>query len=215
MGLEFRHLWRPKDDVMPRGRTVTWRWLRGLFSGPDDGASSPRSLPDHAAPQPVLGDSQYQPLPLYSTGSPKPTIHWSKLRSPLPWQHRLEGDTLIIPRVAQQDSGQYICNASSPAGHAEATVVLHVESKALAHPPPQATFSAAPGGPSAPHHPPARLHPGRNPRSPIWRATGPSGPGSLPSPNTHIPAQDLALPHPQSSGLSILQLRWSLGQLPP
>ncbi|XP_040085468.1 basement membrane-specific heparan sulfate proteoglycan core protein isoform X3 [Oryx dammah] len=63
-----------------------------------------------------------------ATGSPKPTIHWSKLRSPLPWQHRLEGNTLIIPRVAQQDSGQYICNASSPAGHAEATVVLHVES---------------------------------------------------------------------------------------
>ncbi|CAK6440721.1 unnamed protein product [Pipistrellus nathusii] len=63
-----------------------------------------------------------------ATGSPTPTIHWSKLRSPLPWQHRLEGDTLVIPRVAQQDSGQYICNASSPAGHAEATILLHVES---------------------------------------------------------------------------------------
>lgn len=57
-----------------------------------------------------------------------PTIHWSKLRSPLPWQHQLQGDTLIIPRVAQQDSGQYICNATSPAGHAEATIALHVES---------------------------------------------------------------------------------------
>ncbi|XP_045441011.1 basement membrane-specific heparan sulfate proteoglycan core protein isoform X9 [Pipistrellus kuhlii] len=63
-----------------------------------------------------------------ATGSPTPTIHWSKLRSPLPWQHRLEGHTLVIPGVAQQDSGQYICNASSPAGHAEATVLLHVES---------------------------------------------------------------------------------------
>uniref|UniRef100_G3SPQ7 Basement membrane-specific heparan sulfate proteoglycan core protein n=1 Tax=Loxodonta africana TaxID=9785 RepID=G3SPQ7_LOXAF len=63
-----------------------------------------------------------------ATGSPTPTIHWSKLRSPLPWQHRLEGNTLIIPRVAQQDSGQYICNATSPAGHAEATIVLHVDS---------------------------------------------------------------------------------------
>uniref|UniRef100_A0A8C7BY28 Basement membrane-specific heparan sulfate proteoglycan core protein n=1 Tax=Neovison vison TaxID=452646 RepID=A0A8C7BY28_NEOVI len=63
-----------------------------------------------------------------ATGSPTPTIHWSKLRSPLPWQHRLEGDTLIIPRVAQQDSGQYICNATSPTGHAEATIALHVES---------------------------------------------------------------------------------------
>ncbi|XP_069893790.1 basement membrane-specific heparan sulfate proteoglycan core protein isoform X4 [Dipodomys merriami] len=69
-----------------------------------------------------------------ATGNPTPTIHWSKLRSPLPWQHRLEGNTLVIPRVAQQDSGQYICNASSPAGHAEATVILHVES------PPYATI---------------------------------------------------------------------------
>ncbi|TKC33448.1 hypothetical protein EI555_005382, partial [Monodon monoceros] len=60
-----------------------------------------------------------------ATGSPTPTIRWSKLRSPLPWQHQLEGDTLIIPRVAQQDSGQYICNATSPAGHAEATIALH------------------------------------------------------------------------------------------
>lgn len=62
-------------------------------------------------------------------GNPPPTIHWSKLRSPLPWQHRVEGNTLVIPRVAQQDSGQYICNATNTAGHAEATVVLHVESK--------------------------------------------------------------------------------------
>ncbi|XP_058532481.1 basement membrane-specific heparan sulfate proteoglycan core protein isoform X2 [Ochotona princeps] len=69
-----------------------------------------------------------------ASGSPMPTIHWSKLRAPLPWQHRLEGNTLIIPRVAQQDSGQYICNATSHLGHSEATVVLHVEN------PPYATI---------------------------------------------------------------------------
>uniref|UniRef100_A0A8I6ASH2 Basement membrane-specific heparan sulfate proteoglycan core protein n=1 Tax=Rattus norvegicus TaxID=10116 RepID=A0A8I6ASH2_RAT len=63
-----------------------------------------------------------------ATGNPPPTIHWSKLRAPLPWQHRIEGNTLVIPRVAQQDSGQYICNATNSAGHTEATVVLHVES---------------------------------------------------------------------------------------
>ncbi|XP_059546878.1 basement membrane-specific heparan sulfate proteoglycan core protein isoform X8 [Myotis daubentonii] len=74
-----------------------------------------------------------------ATGSPKPTIHWSKLRSPLPWQHKLEGDTLIIPRVAQQDSGQYICNATSPAGHAEATILLHVESPPYATTDPEHT----------------------------------------------------------------------------
>ncbi|XP_039768050.1 basement membrane-specific heparan sulfate proteoglycan core protein isoform X3 [Ornithorhynchus anatinus] len=62
-----------------------------------------------------------------ATGSPPPTLQWTKLRAPLPWQHQLVGDTLIIPRVAQQDSGQYICNASNSAGHAETTVTLHVE----------------------------------------------------------------------------------------
>ena len=181
MGPEFRHLWRPKDGVMPREGAVTQRWLRGPLSGPHEGASSPRSLPDHAAPQPILGDSPDQPLPLHSAGSPKPTIHWSKLRSPLPWQHRLEGDTLIIPRVAQQDSGQYICNASSPAGHAEATVVLHVESKALARPP-QATVSALHGGPSAPHHPQpgSTPVPDGTPGAPSGGSQAPQAPGACP-----------------------------------
>lgn len=38
-------------------------------------------------------------------------------------------DSLIIPRAAQQDSGQYICNASNSAGFTEAFVVLDVESE--------------------------------------------------------------------------------------
>ncbi|XP_072465307.1 basement membrane-specific heparan sulfate proteoglycan core protein isoform X4 [Notamacropus eugenii] len=63
-----------------------------------------------------------------ATGSPPPTVHWSKLRAPLPWKHQLSGNTLILPEVAQQDSGQYICNATNSAGHAETTVILHVES---------------------------------------------------------------------------------------
>ncbi|XP_077167850.1 basement membrane-specific heparan sulfate proteoglycan core protein isoform X5 [Paroedura picta] len=63
-----------------------------------------------------------------ATGDPIPTIQWSKLRAPLPWQHELVNDTLVIPRVAQQDSGQYICNASNAAGFTEAFVVLDVES---------------------------------------------------------------------------------------
>lgn len=121
-------------------------------------------------------------LLLHSIGSPTPTIHWSKLRSPLPWQHQLEGDTLIIPRVAQQDSGQYICNATSPTGHAEATIALHVESKALPRLPWAAlsilrgslsplsgyTLDRTPGtssrGPHAPQ--PSRACPGLKPTSP-------------------------------------------------
>uniref|UniRef100_A0A8C3FNL1 Heparan sulfate proteoglycan 2 n=1 Tax=Chrysemys picta bellii TaxID=8478 RepID=A0A8C3FNL1_CHRPI len=60
-------------------------------------------------------------------GDPPPTIQWSKLRAPLPWQHRVVNNTLLIPRVAQQDSGQYICNASNAAGFTEAFVTLDVE----------------------------------------------------------------------------------------
>ncbi|KAM9115672.1 basement membrane-specific heparan sulfate proteoglycan core protein isoform 4-T4 [Pangshura tecta] len=62
-----------------------------------------------------------------ATGTPPPSIQWSKLRAPLPWQHRVVNNTLLIPRVAQQDSGQYICNASNAAGFTEAFVTLDVE----------------------------------------------------------------------------------------
>lgn len=61
-----------------------------------------------------------------------PRIEWSKLRAPLPWQHQVVNGSLVIPRAAQQDSGQYICNASSPLGYTEVFVTLDVESKGTA-----------------------------------------------------------------------------------
>ncbi|XP_044138378.1 basement membrane-specific heparan sulfate proteoglycan core protein isoform X4 [Bufo gargarizans] len=62
-----------------------------------------------------------------ATGNPTPTIKWSKLRAPLPWQHQIVNSSLVIPRVAQQDSGQYICNASNVDGHSEVYITLDVE----------------------------------------------------------------------------------------
>ncbi|XP_064381758.1 basement membrane-specific heparan sulfate proteoglycan core protein isoform X2 [Dromaius novaehollandiae] len=73
----------------------------------------------------VAGDTAT--LSCSATGEPAPTVEWSKLRAPLPWQHRVLNGTLVIPRAAQQDSGQYICNASNAAGFAEAFVTLDVE----------------------------------------------------------------------------------------
>lgn len=85
----------------------------------------------------VRGHLPGPPLPRVTdgdipAGEPAPRIEWSKLRAPLPWQHRVVNGSLVIPRAAQQDSGQYICNASSPAGSAEVFVTLDVESKGAA-----------------------------------------------------------------------------------
>ncbi|XP_072210311.1 basement membrane-specific heparan sulfate proteoglycan core protein isoform X3 [Excalfactoria chinensis] len=73
----------------------------------------------------VAGDTAT--LHCSATGEPEPRIEWSKLRAPLPWQHRVVNGTLVIPRAAQQDSGQYICNASSPTGFTEVFITLDVE----------------------------------------------------------------------------------------
>ncbi|XP_077116592.1 basement membrane-specific heparan sulfate proteoglycan core protein isoform X4 [Ranitomeya variabilis] len=62
-----------------------------------------------------------------AAGNPTPSIAWSKLRAPLPWQHKIVNNSLVIPRVAQQDSGQYICNASNADGHSEVFITLDVE----------------------------------------------------------------------------------------
>ncbi|XP_064586428.1 basement membrane-specific heparan sulfate proteoglycan core protein isoform X2 [Zonotrichia leucophrys gambelii] len=80
----------------------------------------------------VAGDTAT--LHCTARGDPAPRIEWSKLRAPLPWQHRVVNGSLVIPRAAQQDSGQYICNASSPLGSTEAFVTLDVET------PPYATI---------------------------------------------------------------------------
>ncbi|XP_063273590.1 basement membrane-specific heparan sulfate proteoglycan core protein isoform X3 [Prinia subflava] len=80
----------------------------------------------------VAGDTAT--LHCMARGDPVPRIEWSKLRAPLPWQHRVVNGSLVIPRAAQQDSGQYICNASSPIGSSEAFVTLDVET------PPYATI---------------------------------------------------------------------------
>ncbi|XP_067296718.1 basement membrane-specific heparan sulfate proteoglycan core protein-like [Pseudorasbora parva] len=64
----------------------------------------------------------------HATGSPTPVISWSKLRAPLPWQHSVSGGSLTLSNVGRQDSGQYICNATSAAGFSEAYVQLEVDS---------------------------------------------------------------------------------------
>ncbi|XP_043117727.1 basement membrane-specific heparan sulfate proteoglycan core protein-like [Puntigrus tetrazona] len=64
----------------------------------------------------------------HASGSPAPVISWSKLRAPLPWQHKAHGGVLTLSHVGRQDSGQYICNATNALGFSEAYVQLEVDS---------------------------------------------------------------------------------------
>ncbi|XP_061114862.1 basement membrane-specific heparan sulfate proteoglycan core protein-like isoform X3 [Conger conger] len=80
-----------------------------------------------AEPLLVVEEGQTVTLRCQAHGTPTPTITWSKLRSPLPWRHRVVNDSLILPGVGRQDSGQYICNATNSLGTSEVTVMLDVE----------------------------------------------------------------------------------------
>ncbi|XP_051560130.1 basement membrane-specific heparan sulfate proteoglycan core protein-like [Myxocyprinus asiaticus] len=64
----------------------------------------------------------------HARGMPTPVISWSKLRAPLPWQHKVTGGSLTLINVGRQDSGQYICNATNALGFSEAYVQLEVDS---------------------------------------------------------------------------------------
>ncbi|KAJ8369771.1 hypothetical protein SKAU_G00097990 [Synaphobranchus kaupii] len=93
--------------------------------------SAPRA--SVAEPLLVVEEGQTTTLRCHAHGFPPPIITWSKLRSPLPWRHRLVNNSLILPGVGRQDSGQYICNATNSQGTSEVTVMLDVET------PPHAT----------------------------------------------------------------------------
>ncbi|XP_072334658.1 basement membrane-specific heparan sulfate proteoglycan core protein isoform X2 [Scyliorhinus torazame] len=91
-------------------------------------ASIPQ-VPQVTSEEPTLTVTagQVATLRCSAAGYPTPIIQWSKLRAPLPWQHRIVNESLFIPNVGLQDSGQYICNASNFAGFAELYISLDVE----------------------------------------------------------------------------------------
>ncbi|XP_072442898.1 basement membrane-specific heparan sulfate proteoglycan core protein isoform X5 [Chiloscyllium punctatum] len=99
-------------------------------------SASRAQAPQVTAEQPSLTVTAGQIATLHcsATGYPTPIIQWSKLRAPLPWQHRIANGSLVIPNVGLQDSGQYICNASNSAGFNELFITLDVETA------PYATF---------------------------------------------------------------------------
>ncbi|XP_056280235.1 basement membrane-specific heparan sulfate proteoglycan core protein isoform X13 [Pseudoliparis swirei] len=94
-----------------------------------EGGSQVPTVPRASVPEPlmVVVEGQIATLRCEAHGLPPPTITWSKLRSPLPWRHNLENNSLVLPTVGRQDSGEYICSATNNMGTSEVTIMLDVE----------------------------------------------------------------------------------------
>uniref|UniRef100_H2MMH3 Heparan sulfate proteoglycan 2 n=1 Tax=Oryzias latipes TaxID=8090 RepID=H2MMH3_ORYLA len=82
------------------------------------------TAPMVTAPEPFMVVVEGQSVTLHF---PSPLMSWSKLRSPLPWRHKLVNGSLELPSVGRQDSGEYICSGRNTMGTSEATIMLDVE----------------------------------------------------------------------------------------
>uniref|UniRef100_A0A7N6A6L9 Heparan sulfate proteoglycan 2 n=1 Tax=Anabas testudineus TaxID=64144 RepID=A0A7N6A6L9_ANATE len=105
-----------------------------------EGGSQVLSVPRASVPEPlmIVVEGQTATLHCEAHGFPSPKITWSKLRSPLPWRHKVVNNSLVLPSVGRQDSGEYICTATNSMGVTEVTITLDVESES----PPYATSLA-------------------------------------------------------------------------
>ncbi|XP_052450996.1 basement membrane-specific heparan sulfate proteoglycan core protein isoform X25 [Carassius gibelio] len=94
-----------------------------------EGGSQVPTVPRASVREPmiVVVEGSTATLHCEAHGFPKPTITWSKERSSLPWRHKIVDNSLVLPNVGRQDSGQYVCNATNHMGTSEVTIMLEVD----------------------------------------------------------------------------------------
>ncbi|XP_041377591.1 basement membrane-specific heparan sulfate proteoglycan core protein-like isoform X3 [Gigantopelta aegis] len=81
------------------------------------------------------------------SGTPRPTVHWSKLEGQLPASAVIGEGILIIPEVHPEDAGTYRCTATNEAGSVQSQVELFVRARPVVSVP-QDINTAALGGPA-------------------------------------------------------------------
>ncbi|XP_025082607.1 basement membrane-specific heparan sulfate proteoglycan core protein-like isoform X8 [Pomacea canaliculata] len=65
------------------------------------------------------------------TGSPRPTITWSRVPGTLTLNHNVQGEILRITQATMEDRGVYICSVSNVAGRAQASGIVEIERREI------------------------------------------------------------------------------------
>ncbi|XP_076076677.1 leucine-rich repeats and immunoglobulin-like domains protein 1 [Mytilus galloprovincialis] len=65
------------------------------------------------------------------TGTPIPTVTWSRIGKPLPETSTVNNVLLVIPKVRIEDAGPYICTAQNHSGTVQQSVNLIVKGDQL------------------------------------------------------------------------------------
>lgn len=65
------------------------------------------------------------------TGTPRPTVAWSKLEGGLPRSAEVNDVFLVIPEVTVDEAGTYVCTAENLVGRVEQRVTLYVRGKLI------------------------------------------------------------------------------------
>ena len=61
------------------------------------------------------------------TGSPTPTVTWTRVGADLGPNHRVLGNVLRILQAVPADRGLYVCNVENLAGQTRASAIVEVE----------------------------------------------------------------------------------------
>ncbi|KAK7494115.1 hypothetical protein BaRGS_00014588, partial [Batillaria attramentaria] len=117
---EGRYICTATSDI---GTNRDYAYLR-VSTAPDIGSTIGRSVQN-------VEEGDRVEFECIVTGTPRPTVTWSKLEGPLPSTAIIGEGILIIPEARPQDAGTYRCTATNVAGSVQSQVQLFVQSRPI------------------------------------------------------------------------------------
>lgn len=80
-------------------------------------------------PRQTVGQGNTLTLTCVVTGSPEPSVRWSRVGGELGPNHQVQGNVLRIQQAVPSDRGLYVCTTENRAGSAQASSIVEVERK--------------------------------------------------------------------------------------